>query len=278
MSADNEKNDFALVPKTPAAIEKAEPGTKRVLTGMVDDALDLARKKEIGEVASVNLQLETWYATGLKYEIGQFLVEDPAEASDDQLWVMFFADGHDTPQDYTEAAKWYRKAAEGGHAMAQIKLAYYYTMGQGVAKDAIEAAKWYRKAAEQNWAYAQFWLGWCYANGEGVTTDEVEAVKWYRKAAEQNHVGALCNLGICYEYGLGVPEDFVEAYKLYKQTSNNLSEDEVLDEDQEKIAGNLERIAARMTAVEIAEAERRIRDSKARSTECALPEMWRRVA
>jgi len=43
MNADNEKNDFALVPRTPGAIEKVEPGTKHVLSGMVTDALALVK-------------------------------------------------------------------------------------------------------------------------------------------------------------------------------------------------------------------------------------------
>lgn len=45
MSANDGKNNFALVPKTPAALEKAEPGTKRVLSGMVTDALALVKKQ-----------------------------------------------------------------------------------------------------------------------------------------------------------------------------------------------------------------------------------------
>ena len=43
----NEKNDFALVPRPPGALEKAEPGAKRVLAGMVDDTLALANKARI---------------------------------------------------------------------------------------------------------------------------------------------------------------------------------------------------------------------------------------
>jgi nitrogen PTS system EIIA component len=39
----NESDNFALVPKTPTVLEKAEPGTKRVLSGMVADALILAK-------------------------------------------------------------------------------------------------------------------------------------------------------------------------------------------------------------------------------------------
>ena len=40
----SEKNDFALVPRPPGALEKAEPGAKRILSGMVTDTLTLVRK------------------------------------------------------------------------------------------------------------------------------------------------------------------------------------------------------------------------------------------
>jgi mannitol/fructose-specific phosphotransferase system IIA component (Ntr-type) len=39
-----EPDNFALVPKPPSAIEKAEPGAKRVLSGMVADTLALVKK------------------------------------------------------------------------------------------------------------------------------------------------------------------------------------------------------------------------------------------
>ena len=41
----NEKNDFALVPRPASALEKAEPGAKRILSGMVADTLTLANNK-----------------------------------------------------------------------------------------------------------------------------------------------------------------------------------------------------------------------------------------
>ena len=41
----NESDKFALVPRPPGALEKAEPGTKRILSGMVADTLASARKE-----------------------------------------------------------------------------------------------------------------------------------------------------------------------------------------------------------------------------------------
>jgi hypothetical protein len=60
-----------------------------------------------------------------------------------------------------------------------------YAHGLGVAQDAHQAAIWYRKAAEHGHAGAQFNLGICYMNGAGVDEDEEEACLWIRKAAGQ---------------------------------------------------------------------------------------------
>ena len=44
---------------------------------------------------------------------------------------------------FTEAADKYRKAAELGHAMAQLNLGYMYKHGIGVGKNSFESEKWY---------------------------------------------------------------------------------------------------------------------------------------
>ena len=88
-------------------------------------------------------------------------------------------------EDYTEAAKWYRKAAEQGHAGAQHGLGVMYRRGWGVLQNYAEAFIWFRRAAEQGHDFAQRDLGDMYARGEGVPQNDVEATKWHRKATEQ---------------------------------------------------------------------------------------------
>eukprot|EP00729_Bicosta_minor_P019656 gene19656-biopygen1572 len=127
------------------------------------------------------------------------------------LGSMYYR-GKGVEQDHVEAAKWFRKAAEAGHAMAQFNLGNMYRNGRGVEQDHVEAAKWYRKAAEAGDADAQCNLGLMYRNGEGVEQDHVEATKWYRKAAEAG--GAMAqknNLGVMYCNGEGVEQDFSTA-------------------------------------------------------------------
>ena len=130
--------------------------------------------------------------------------------------------GFGVSQDYHEAAKWCRLAAEQGDADAQGNLGLMYQKGFGVSQDYHEAAKLFRLAAEQGDADAQFDLGMAYAQGQGVTQDDSEAAKWFRLAAEQGKVGAQTALGFIYASGLGVPQDLSEAVKWLNLAAPNL--------------------------------------------------------
>ncbi len=46
-----------------------------------------------------------------------------------------------------------------------------YYNGRGVTQDYAQAVKWYRRAAEQGYANAHSNLGALYAKGRGVTQD-----------------------------------------------------------------------------------------------------------
>ena len=124
-------------------------------------------------------------------------------------------------KEYTEAAEWYRKAAEQGLAEAQNNLGFMYRNGYGVDQDYSEAIKWYRKAVEQGYIKAQFNLGKLHELGYGVTKDYIEAVSWYRKAAEQEHPEAQYHLGKMYEQGYGVTKDYKEAVIWYRKSAEH---------------------------------------------------------
>ena len=94
---------------------------------------------------------------------------------------QMLAIGQGIRQDNTEAANWYRKAAEQGVVGAQYNLGTMYVFGQGVAKDYAEAVKWFRKAADQGYVEAQYNLGVSYRDGQGVAQDFHEALTWFRK-------------------------------------------------------------------------------------------------
>jgi hypothetical protein len=105
-----------------------------------------------------------------------------------------------------------REKAELGNVEAQVELGNCYFKGDSVSQDYKEAAKWYRLAAEQECAEARVRLGGLYYFGFGVVEDYKEAVKWYRLAAEQGNSLGQVGLAGCYDSGKGVLQDFIEAY------------------------------------------------------------------
>ncbi|MAV49408.1 MAG: hypothetical protein CME93_00440 [Hyphomonadaceae bacterium] len=149
-------------------------------------------------------------------------------------------------QDYTEAAKWYQRAAEQAHVLAQYNLGILHASGQGVRQNYAKAAKWYRKAAKRGHASAQCNLGFMHHNGLGVLQDYAKAADLYRSAAEQQDAGAQRNLGIMYGHGWGVPQSMVKAHMWGNIATTNGGDASVRD-----VA------AERMTSKEIAEAQQR---------------------
>src|SRR3954464_4303152 len=78
-----------------------------------------------------------------------------------------------------------RVFAEKGNAEAQYNLALTYEGGGAVPQDYSQAMKWYLKAAESGLASAQNNLALLFDKGHAVDRNYEEAVKWYSKAAEQ---------------------------------------------------------------------------------------------
>jgi TPR repeat protein len=74
----------------------------------------------------------------------------------------------------------------------------FYEQGHVVPQNFEEAVKWYRLAAEQEVAPAQCNLGLCYQTGRGVPQNTAEAVKWFIRAARQGDKTAQHNLGVHY--------------------------------------------------------------------------------
>jgi uncharacterized protein len=65
----------------------------------------------------------------------------------------------------------------------QSNLGAMYALGQGVPQDYVEAAKLFRKAADQGYDAAQYNLGTAYTDGQCVPQDYVQAYMWFTLAA-----------------------------------------------------------------------------------------------
>jgi TPR repeat protein len=118
-----------------------------------------------------------------------------------------YVTGRGSKQNYAEALRWYKRAAEHRSAKGQFDLATVYNDGIGVPPDYVEASRWFRKAADQNYAKAQDGLGYMYYAGRGLPQDYSQAFLWYRKAAEQGYAKAEFDLSSMYYNGLGTSQD-----------------------------------------------------------------------
>ena len=171
-----------------------------------------------------------------------------------------YSKGKGVPQDYAEAVKWLRKAADQGVADAQFNLGLLYLGGDGVNQNYAEAAKWCRKAAEQGDVDAQFNLGLMYLKGDGVNQNYAEAAKWFRKAADQGDANTQYNLGLMYFRGDGVRRDYTQAYKWIDLSTAGLS-----GEERKNAATFRDTVISRlMTPQQIEEAQRLAKEWKSR--------------
>lgn len=161
-----------------------------------------------------------------------------------------YSTGNGVEQNFAEAARWYKPAAEQGHPIAQNNLAtmllcsdpeeairwlfpaaekgipfaqsmlgdiYSNLYGlpsniQTKLNDSSEAAKWYQKAGENGFPYAYHRLGEMFANGQELEKDEEQALRYYRSAAEEGYEPSQEALGRAYAEGLlSLPKDSEQA-------------------------------------------------------------------
>lgn len=132
------------------------------------------------------------YNLGRYYGQGQSEVGKVVRGQSDLVWSKI-----GIPANPGEAVKWYRKAAENGHLLAQYEMGKIYHSGEGVAKDQVEAFKWWLKAAEQGHATSLFNIGVMYYLGRGTTKDFSEAARWFRiRSNQENSLMFFCGVGM----------------------------------------------------------------------------------
>jgi tetratricopeptide (TPR) repeat protein len=198
----------ALVPAQPTALTIA--GVKSLVAR---GSADLRVKEEAEEWLKKGMD----FRQKLRYKDAFACFERGIQLNPNHPEIQFmlgfmYSNGHGISQDHVQAAIWYRKAGERGHAAAQYNLGCYYRDGQGVSRDYAQAMVWFRRAIDQNSTDAQTSLGSLYYHGQGVTQDYVQALDWFHRAAEQNNAAAQYNLGNSYLRGQGVPQNYAESY------------------------------------------------------------------
>jgi TPR repeat protein len=216
---------------------------------------------------------------GVAYQEAKGVAQDYQEAS---RWFRLSADqgnlaaqlllagmynrGQGVPQDYKESTRWYRLAAEQGDAFGQVSVGLAYREAWGVPLNYGEAVRWFRLAADSGNSLGQVYLGFQCASGQGVPMDYKEAAKWFRLAAEQGDVYGQFNLGSLYEKGHGVSLNLVLAHMWY-----NLAVSRSPIQQQKSWSGVRDSLAAKMTAAQIAEAQKLAREWKPSGLKVSQP-------
>lgn len=159
---------------------------------------------------------------------------------------------------YSQAYKWYGKAAKRGRKNARLMVARYklhgwgglekdsdaafkelvhlatvesfqeacfwvaacYEEGGGVEKDLTKAFEFYMKSAESGDLDGEFQVALMLSNGQGVAQNRKKAFDWYSRAARKGHRTAQYSMGLYYAKGLdGVSQDLALAQTLFEQAT-----------------------------------------------------------
>ncbi|MEM6316494.1 MAG: caspase family protein [Bacteroidota bacterium] len=118
-----------------------------------------------------------------------------------------------------EAIYWYKKSAEGGYVLGQLKLATCYMNGLGIKQDIKKAIRWLEKAALKGNATAKIMLGQLYLEGRGVTQSYSDAFNLFKQAAKQGDAEAQLRAGLMHLEGVGTEKNYYQARKLLSRSA-----------------------------------------------------------
>jgi TPR repeat protein len=140
----------------------------------------------------------------------------------DLLHDEFDNEGHQDTSRFSDAAEWYRKAAEQGLAKAQYNLAEMYNSGQLGDDQRSNCIPWYLKAAAQGNAEAQAEVGKLHEYyPQSELLKSVNPIDSLKQAAEQGDLSAQFDLAHRYHAGDGVPKDAAEAFKWMEKAAQH---------------------------------------------------------
>jgi TPR repeat protein len=125
--------------------------------------------------------------------------------------------------DFATAVMLWRPLADRGDAHAQFLLGTMYENGKGTTQDYSEAMKLYRLAADhQGYPAPLYALGSMYAKGRGVAPDNIHAYAWYSIAASSgDYVGTMLRDGLAKKM---TPAEIAQAQELAKRCQKSHKE------------------------------------------------------
>jgi len=166
---------------------------------------------------------------------------------------IIFSRGKVSSSDHVAALRWFTKAAENGQAEAQFELGRMYRDGLGARVDGKLAVYWLERAAERGTPHAINALGELYLGHQGVPQDFAVARRWFLRGAQIGNSASMYSLGVLYALGQGVVQDEIEAFKWLE-----LAAETGIGEERDKALRARSLLAERLTPVEVSWAEGRV--------------------
>ena len=101
---------------------------------------------------------------------------------------------NDFQKDIRKAFELYKKAADEGHAEAQLRVARMYRAGEGVAKDELKALLWFMKASVNGYADAMKEASQSDGERVDVKVPDGETVQLHEDISGDAYVGRVSGL------------------------------------------------------------------------------------
>lgn len=256
-SADDHADAFSLL-KRVAARKNCQPKALRMLADCYFSGLgcqqDRAAAVDLLKQAAAKGESEAMAKLGFLYEYGQGVKADPvlahkyfrkaAEAGHPMAQFKYaeaMAEGVYPGKNFNDALPWYRKSAAAGCSQALFKLGVFYYDGLGVHKDPRRAAAFFYQAARSGYVRAQYNLACLFEMGVVSGKPDPEAAfYWFQQAARGGDVTAQRRTGECYLEGIGVERSIsnAEHWLLQAARGGDLAARELLYRTQRSLQGS----------------------------------------
>ena len=164
--------------------EKAlEMFQKEAGKGNVPAMYSIAKMYRRGSLGKENIpKAQEYFAQTLK---GFLALESGAGNMKPYIWYhlgRLYNFGYGTDQDYSEAFKWFEKAALSGNGYAQYSLGSLYYYGNGVAQNYEKAFEYYKLSADQDNAYACYETAKMFRDGKGMGKNTEQTENYFKNA------------------------------------------------------------------------------------------------
>ncbi len=161
---------------------KPEKAADTVEEAVVFENIDIISEKAEAGDALAQLTLANCFNNGDMVpqdpEAAEYWYKKAAEQGNDEA-ILTLVKKHRRVNKFVEGeTELLLKAAEKGNAEAQYEMGIYFSLD----KKYSEAVRWFYKAAGQEHGKAQFECGECCLYGKGVPKNKDKAVEWYIKA------------------------------------------------------------------------------------------------